>query len=77
MKLKPGEAHLNTYSNVLAYLMMSNTDATSLLSGTSMRAIIAYTTDYIMKSHLKTHAMMEIIKSFSKVPLSELKRCKH
>ena len=63
MKLKHGEANLNTYSNVLAYLMMSNTDVTSLLSGTSMRAVIAYTTDYITKSGLRTHTMMEIIKS--------------
>ena len=63
MKLKLGEANLNTYSNVLAYLMMSNTDVTSLLSGTSMRAVIAYTTDYITKFGLRTHTMMEIIKS--------------
>ena len=63
MKLKLGEANLNAYSNVLAYLMMSNTDVTSLLSGTSMRAVIAYTTDYITKSGLRTHTMMEIIKS--------------
>ena len=63
MKLKHGEASLNTYSNVLAYLMMSNTDVTSLLSGTSMRAVIAYITDNITKSGLRTHTMMEIIKS--------------
>ena len=63
MKLKHGEANLNTYSDVLTYLMISNTDVTSLLSGTSMNAIIAYTTDYIMKPELRTHTMMEIIKS--------------
>ena len=63
MKLKHGEANLNTYSNVLTYLMMSNTDITILLSGTSMRAVIAYTTDYIIKSGLRTHTMMEIVKS--------------
>ena len=43
--------------------MMSNTDVTSLLSGTSMKAVIAYTTDYITKPGLRTHTMMEIIKS--------------
>ena len=63
MKLKHGEANLNTYSDVLTYLMMSNTDVTSLLSGTSMKAVIAYTTDYITKPGLRTHTMMEIIKS--------------
>ena len=63
MKLKHGEANLNTYSNVLTYLMMSNTNVTSFLSDTLMRVIIAYTTDYITKPGLRTHTMMEIIKS--------------
>ena len=63
MKLKHGEANLNTYNEVLTYLMMSNTDVTSLLSGTAMKAVIAYTTDYITKPGLRTHTMMEIIKS--------------
>ena len=63
MKLKHGEANLNTYSNVLTYLMMSNTNVTSFLSDTSMKVIIAYTTDYITKPGLRTHTMMEIIKS--------------
>ena len=63
MKLKHGEANLNTYSNVLTYLMMSNTNVTSFLSDTSMKVIIAYTTYYITKPGLRTHTMMEIIKS--------------
>ena len=41
MKLKHGEANLNTYNEVLTYLMMSNTDVTSLLSGIAMKAVIA------------------------------------
>ncbi|KZV60296.1 hypothetical protein PENSPDRAFT_594230, partial [Peniophora sp. CONT] len=63
MKLRHGEGNLNTYNEVLTYLMMSNTDVTSLLSGTAMKAVIAYTTDYITKPGLRTHTMMEIIKS--------------
>ena len=63
MKLKLSEANLNTYSNVLAYLMISNTDVTSFLTSTLMRAIIAYTTDYITKTGMRTHTMMEIVKS--------------
>ena len=63
MKLKHGEANLNTYSNVLTYLMMSNTNVTSPLSDTSMKVIIAYTTYYITKPGLRTHTMMEIVKS--------------
>lgn len=30
MKLRHGESNLNTYNEVLTYLMMSNTDVTSL-----------------------------------------------
>ena len=63
LRRKLGEANLNIYNDVLAYLMISNTDVTSLLSGTSMRAIVAYTTDYITKPGLRTHTMMEIVKN--------------
>ncbi|KZV61309.1 hypothetical protein PENSPDRAFT_592973, partial [Peniophora sp. CONT] len=63
LKMRHGESMLNTYNECLTYLMMSNTDVTSLLSGTAMKAVIAYTTDYITKPGLRTHTMMEIIKS--------------
>ena len=63
MKLKHGEVNLNTYSNVLSKPMVSNTNVTSLLSDTSMKVIIAHTTYYITKPGLRTHTMMEIVKS--------------
>ncbi|VDB90195.1 unnamed protein product [Peniophora sp. CBMAI 1063] len=63
LKMKHGEPMVNTYNEVLTYMMMSNTDVTSLLSGTALKAVIAYTTDYITKPGLRTHTMMEIIKS--------------
>ncbi|KZV59502.1 hypothetical protein PENSPDRAFT_595326, partial [Peniophora sp. CONT] len=63
LKMRHGESMLNTYNEVLTYLMMSNTDVTSLLSGTALKAVIAYTTDYVTKPGLRTHTMMEIIKS--------------
>ncbi|KZV60465.1 hypothetical protein PENSPDRAFT_554496, partial [Peniophora sp. CONT] len=63
LKMKHGEPMVNTYNEALTYMMMSNTDVTSLLSGTALKAVIAYTTDYITKPGLRTHTMMEIIKS--------------
>lgn len=63
LKMRHGEQMLNTYNELLTYLMRSNTDVTSLLSGTALKAVIAYTTDYITKPGLRTHTMMEVIKS--------------
>ena len=47
---------------MLTYLLRCNTDTTSLLSGTAIKAAIAYITDYISKSSLKTHVIFETIK---------------
>ncbi|KAF9470391.1 hypothetical protein BDN70DRAFT_821443, partial [Pholiota conissans] len=46
---------MNTFTPCLTYLLRSNTDVTSLLSGTSIKAIISYVTDYVTKPTLKTH----------------------
>ena len=53
--LKKMESMLNTFSPVLSYLTRSNTDVTSLLSGTSIKAIISYISDYLSKPALKTY----------------------
>ena len=37
--MKKGEAWVNTFTPVLTYLSRCNTDVTSLLSGTAMRAV--------------------------------------
>ncbi|KAA1479657.1 hypothetical protein DENSPDRAFT_789456, partial [Dentipellis sp. KUC8613] len=60
--LKHEEENLNTFSPLLTYLTRCNTDVTSLLSGTAIKAATAYITNYITKSPLKTHTMFEIIK---------------
>ena len=46
---------LNTISPCVTYLFRCNMDVTSLLSGTSIKAVISYVTDYIAKPTLKTH----------------------
>lgn len=53
--LKHGESMMNTFTRCLTYLTRCNTDVTSLLSGTSIKAVISYVTDYVTKPTLKTH----------------------
>ena len=53
--MKKLESMLNTFTPVLSYLTRGNTDVTSLLSGTSIKAIVSYITDYISKPALKTY----------------------
>lgn len=53
--MKKLESMLNTISPCLTYIFRCNTDVTSLLSGTSIKAVISYVTDYIAKPTLKTY----------------------
>jgi len=55
------EPWLNTFNYHLSYLLRCNSDVTSLLSGTSIKAVIAYVTDYITKTPLKSHVMFDIV----------------
>jgi hypothetical protein len=61
VEIKHHEPWLNTFCYLLSYLIRCNSDVTSLLSGTSIKAIIAYVTDYITKTPLKSHVMFDII----------------
>ncbi|KAJ3551661.1 hypothetical protein NM688_g4575 [Phlebia brevispora] len=60
--LKKGEAWVNTFSVMMVYLLRCNTDVTFLLSGTAVRAVMAYVTDYITKTTLKTYHIFEAIR---------------
>ncbi|KAJ7143170.1 hypothetical protein C8R43DRAFT_891920, partial [Mycena crocata] len=53
--LKKLEAQLNSFSRVVAYFSRSNSDTTSLLSGTSVKAVVSYVSDYVSKFGLKTY----------------------
>ncbi|KAJ7171848.1 hypothetical protein C8R43DRAFT_874346, partial [Mycena crocata] len=55
INLKHLEANLNTFSQVVTFFSRSNTDVTSLLSGTSVKAVISYVSDYVSKLGLKTY----------------------
>ena len=63
LNLKKGEPWMNTITPILTYLLRSNSDVTSLLSGTTIKAVVAYVTDYITKQSLKTYSIFDVIKS--------------
>jgi hypothetical protein len=55
INMKKLEAYMNTFTSCLTYLMCCNTDVTSLSSGTLIKAIVSYISDYVTKPALKTH----------------------
>ena len=57
------EPMMNKTNPVLTYLMRCNTDVTCLLSGTAMKAVVAYVADYITKPNLKTYGIFDAIRS--------------
>ncbi|KAH9858961.1 hypothetical protein C2E23DRAFT_701816, partial [Lenzites betulinus] len=54
---------INSYNPLISGALRCNTDFTSLMSGTSIRAIIAYVTDYITKNGLTTHTFFQTIRT--------------
>jgi hypothetical protein len=61
--MKKKEPWLNTFTPIITYLFRCNTDVTCLFSGTAIKAVILYVSDYITKAPLKTHVIFEAIKS--------------
>ncbi|KZT22535.1 hypothetical protein NEOLEDRAFT_1025068, partial [Neolentinus lepideus HHB14362 ss-1] len=62
IQMKKFEPMINTYTPALTYLLRSNSDVTSLLSGTALKLVTAYVTDYITKTPLKTYTIFQTIK---------------
>ncbi|KDR65593.1 hypothetical protein GALMADRAFT_41664, partial [Galerina marginata CBS 339.88] len=62
LRIKKGEPWMNTFTPSLSYLMRCNTDVTSLLSGTAIKAIVAYVTDYVTKPGLTTYSIFDTVK---------------
>ncbi len=52
--MKKIEAWLNTFTPLVTYIFCCNTDVTSLSSGTAIKAVVLYVSDYITKTSLKT-----------------------
>lgn len=61
--LKKLEPWMNDVCPMLSYLFRSNTDVTCLLSGTAIKAVVVYVSDYITKCSLKTHVVFDVIRS--------------
>jgi len=62
LNVKKGEAWINTLTPLVTYILRCNSDITSLLSGTAIKAIVAYISDYINKPGLKTYSIFEAIR---------------
>ncbi|KZP15809.1 hypothetical protein FIBSPDRAFT_713284, partial [Athelia psychrophila] len=63
LTMKKGDPDMNTFNYIMTYLLRCNSDVTSLLSGTAMKAVVAYVTEYITKTGLKTYHVFDIIRS--------------
>jgi hypothetical protein len=63
LNMKKGGAHMNTVTPILTYLIRCNSDVTSLLSGTAVKAVVAYVTEYVTKPGLKTYSIFDTIRS--------------
>ena len=62
--LRKVEPWINTFTPVVTYLLRCNTDVTSLSSGTAIKSVTMYVSDYITKSTLKkTHVIFDTIRS--------------
>ena len=59
ISLRKLEAWLNTITPLVTYLFRCNTDVTSLSSGTAIKGVVHYVSDYITKSTLKTHTIFD------------------
>lgn len=55
------EPMLNTTNHAVTYLNRCNSDVTSLLSGTAVKAVISYVSDYISKLSLKSYQLFASI----------------
>ncbi|KAJ7916588.1 hypothetical protein B0H13DRAFT_1710734 [Mycena leptocephala] len=63
INMKKLEAWINTITPTVTYTLRCNTDITSLLSGTSIKAVVAYISDYITKPSLKIYHMFDTVKN--------------
>ncbi|KAF8813191.1 hypothetical protein BYT27DRAFT_7032169, partial [Phlegmacium glaucopus] len=61
--MKKTESWLNTFTYVVTYLFRCNTDITSLHSGTAIKGVLLYVSNYVTKPALKTHVIFETVRS--------------
>jgi len=61
--MKKIEAWVNTFTPLVTYIFRCNTDVTCLTSGTAIKGVAMYISDYITKSTLKTHVIFDSIRT--------------
>ncbi|KAJ7112380.1 hypothetical protein C8R44DRAFT_632138, partial [Mycena epipterygia] len=61
INVKKLEPMLNCVTPDVTYCLRCNTDVTSLLSGTSIKAVVAYISDYVTKATLKLYHIFDTI----------------
>ena len=61
--IKKQESWLNTFTYLVTYLFRCNTDITSLRSGTAIKGVLLYVSNYVTKPSLKTHVIFETVRS--------------
>ena len=57
------EPWINTFTPLVTYIFRCNTDVTCMTSGTAIKGVAMYVSDYITKSTLKTHVIFDSIRS--------------
>ncbi|KAJ7156922.1 hypothetical protein C8R43DRAFT_883628 [Mycena crocata] len=62
INVKKREPMINTVTPAVTYTHRCNSDTTSLLSGTSIKAVVAYISDYVTKGSLRIYHMFETVK---------------
>ena len=63
LNIKKHEEWINFVTPALTYILRCNTDVTCMWSGTALKAVIMYISDYITKTSLKTHVMFEAVRN--------------
>jgi hypothetical protein len=63
INMKKNEPWINTFTYVVTYLFRCNTDVTSLRSGTAIKSVLLYVSNYVTKLPLKTHVVFDTIRS--------------
>jgi hypothetical protein len=78
LNVKKLESQINNVTPMLTYCVRCNSDVASLLSGTAIKAIIAYVSDYISKVSLKSYqvfsAMYDVLHENADPLSAEFKR---
>ncbi|KIJ93229.1 hypothetical protein K443DRAFT_47234, partial [Laccaria amethystina LaAM-08-1] len=62
LKITKGEMWLNTFTPELTYLLRCNTDVTSLMSGTAIKAVVGYITDYVTKTGFNSYTAFDAVR---------------